>query len=494
MSVDWPWLSMCLFWPLLGVLGVLIFKKPWSIKVWAILITALEWVCCLMVIVGFDTSLPGWQFIEDYAWIQSFNIRFQLAVDGLSVWLVLANAWLNLMVMINNWSAQYKNLRTYYALLLLFEALSMGILLADDLMLFFFFWELSLVPVMLLIAQFGIGAQSRQAATQYTLMMLLSGVVLLIGIACLEIRYLAEHAGEFSFSLQSLATLHLTESEQYGLLVLWLLAFAIKAPLPPFHNWLPLVALNAPPSLTALLFGMKLGLFGMIRLLIPLVPQALMHFQEILAVWAMVSVLYAGVIAIRQTNLRALLAYSSVSHVALVFMALLAFNQQAWQGAGLQMLNFALISASLMLMAGMLEKRFASNDLTHLGGLAKPLPKFTLVFFGLIFASLGLPGTSGFIAEAMLLLGVAKTFPVMLGVMLLGSFVAAIYSVSFLKKAFWGPVRHQALFLSDDLKLHETILLIAVMVLIVIFGLLPDIVLSFQAPGLEFLLSSIART
>jgi NADH-quinone oxidoreductase subunit M len=147
-----------------------------------------------------------------------------------------------------------------------------------------------------------------------------------------------------------------------------------------------------------------------------------------------------------------------------------------------------------MLMAGMLEKRFASNDLTHLGGLAKPLPKFTLVFFGLIFASLGLPGTSGFIAEAMLLLGVAKTFPVMLGVMLLGSFVAAIYSVSFLKKAFWGPVRHQALFLSDDLKLHETILLIAVMVLIVIFGLLPDIVLSFQAPGLEFLLSSIART
>lgn len=493
MSVNWPWLSICLFWPLLGVLGLAFINKPRLIKVWVLLITGLEFLWCLTVICGFDTTLPGWQFNEQYPWIQSFKIQFQLAVDGISVWLLLANAWLTFMVMLYNWSATYKNLRSYFALLLLFEALSMGILLADDLMLFFFCWELSLIPVLFLIAQWGIGAQRRQAATQYILMMLLSGVLLLLGIALLEIRYLEGHSGEFCFSLQTLANLRIAESDQYGVMVLWLLAFAIKAPLPPFHNWLPLVSLNAPPSLTALLLGMKLGVFGMMRLLIPLVPQALSHFQEIFAVWAMISALYAGLIAMRQTNLRSLLAYSSISHVALVFMALMAFNQQAWQGAALQMLNFALISATLMLMAGMLEKRFASNDLSHLGGLARPLPRFTLVFFGLIFASLGLPGTSGFIAEFMLLLGIAKTFPVMVGVVLLGGLFAASYSLNFFKKAFWGPVRHHGLFLSDDLRLHESIVLIAVMFVIVVFGLLPDTVVSFQSVGLEFLHRSIMR-
>ena len=490
MSFDWPWLSLCVFWPLLGASGLILLKKTSLIKTWALLISGTEFFWCLAVIYGFDSNLPGWQFNEQYPWIRSLNIQFELAVDGVSVWLLLANSWLSLMVMIYNWSTKYDNLRLYYALLLIFEALSMGILLADDLMMFFFCWELSLVPALFLIAQWGIRAQRRLAATQYTLMMLLSGILLLAGIVLLELRYVEDHGG-FNFSFEVLRTLHLTVPEQYGVMVLWLLAFAVKGPLPPFHNWLPLVALNAPPSLTALLLGMKFGLFGMMRLLIPLVPEALMQFQKTLAVWAMVSVLYAGLIAVRQTNLRALLAYSSISHVALVFMALMAFNMQAWQGACLQLINFSLISATLMLMAGMLEYRFASNDLCHLGGLARPLPRFTLIFFGLIFASVGLPGTSGFIAELMMLLGIAKSFPVMVGVVLLGAIVSASYSLNYLKKAFWGPLRHQALLLTRDLQSHEAILLFAVLLVIVILGLIPSAVISFQTAGLESLLASI---
>ena len=490
MSFDWPWLSLCVFWPLLGALGLIFLKKPGLIKIWALLISCVEFFWCLAVICGFDTNLPGWQLNEHYSWIRSFNIQFQFAVDGVSVWLILANAWLSLMVMISNWSARYQHLRSYYAFLLVFEALSMGILLADDLMLFFFCWELSLVPALFLIAQWGVRAQRRLAATQYTLMMLLSGVLLLAGIVLLELRYVEDNEG-FNFSFDVLRSLQLTLPEQYGVLFLWLLAFAVKGPLPPFHNWLPLVALNAPPSLTALLLGMKFGLFGILRLLIPLVPQAMMQFQKTLAVWAVVSALYVGLIAVRQTNLRALLAYSSISHVAMVFMALMAFNLQAWQGACLQLINFSLISATLMLMAGMLEYRFASNDLCHLGGLARPLPRFTLIFFVLIFASLGLPGTSGFIAELMMLLGIARTFPVMVGVVLLGAIVSASYSLNYIKKAFWGPVRHQALLLSGDLQGHEGVLLFAVLVVIVILGLIPSAVISSQSAGLESLLGSI---
>ncbi len=479
-----PLLSLCWLWPLLAALLLVLIRETEWLKRWLLLAALIELLLTLLVVWQFNPADAGWQLQEQRLWISSLNIHYQLAVDGISVGFLPATALLTLMVVLAGWHAEPRLPRLHFGLLLALQAATVGVFIATDLVLFFVFWELTLPPIALLIGLWGQGSERLFAASLYTLTMLAGGVLLLFAIVLLAINHADLHQGALSFSLPDLLATPLTLARQHWLFGLLFLGFAVKAPLPPFHSWLPVVAMQGPTQLTAVLLGLKLGLYGLIRFAIPLAPQAAEQHSDALAVLGVVTLVYAALLALRQTNLRSLLAYASISHVGLVLLALAAFNQQAMQGAVMQLLNFALIAASLMLLAGMLYQRFGSNDLLHLGGLAKPLPRMATLFFALVFAGLGIPGSSGFVAELLMLLGIAQDFPVLAAVVLFSALLAAAYWLNYLQQAFWGPLKQPALAATGDLLPNEAALLSIALLLILLGGLLPQLLLTTQAPAI----------
>jgi NADH-quinone oxidoreductase subunit M len=258
---------------------------------------------------------------------------------------------------------------------------------------------------------------------------------------------------------------------------LLVLGFAVKAPLVPFHTWLPTVAMEAPTQLTALLTGLKLGAFGLLRFALPLAPHAAHQYGWIVALLGAVTLIYAALIALQQTNLRQLLAYLSISHVGLVIVGIASLNLQAMQGAIFQLLNFSIIASCLMLITGFIQQRLGSTDLIHLGGLAKVVPRLTVFFFLFSLASIGIPLSSGFPAELLLLIGVLKTH-LGLGIIGLGgAILGAAAILLFMRKAFWGAVLHSQVKQMPDLRMRELWLLSVPILLILLLGLCPSLVL-----------------
>ena len=486
MNNAWPLLSLCVLWPLFGAITMPLAARWQACRAWAVSVTLFELLLTVGVVVGFDAEQLGWQWQEQRAWVDSLHIQYQLAVDGLSVFLLPATALVTLLGVLASWRQSCQQSWGFWACLLMLEAATLGVLTATDLILFFFCWELTLPPIALLVARWGIGPQRVFAATQYTLLMLFGGAALLMAIALLALNHAEVHQGQLSFSLPVLLETPIAANLQAIVLLLLGLAFAIKAPLPPFHHWLSTLAMQAPPVLTAMLLGMKLGVYGIVRLLIPLLPEAVATYRGAISVWALVAVLYAALLAIRQHNLRSVLAYASVSHVGLVVLALMTLNVQAWQGAVMQLLNFALIAASLMVMAGMLEQRFASTEYLHLGGLARVMPRFTGLFFLLAFASLGVPGSSGLVAEWLMLLGIMQVYPLLVGLVLLAAILAAAYMVQALRQIFWGPLRLSVRYLNHDLQAYEWVALLPSTLLLIGLGCWPDWLLRYQAPAVEY--------
>ncbi len=481
MNDSLPLLSLCLVWPLLGAVSIAVLSNRDLAKRWALAVAGIELLLTLLVAFYFDPEDSSWQLQETYRWLPSLNIQYQLAVDGISVWFLPLTALLTLMTMQASWQNVQSLTRLHLALILLLESVTIGVFTATDLVLFFLFWELTLPPIFLLIGLWGIGAERRQAANKYTLFMLFGGAPLLFAIILLAQNYAQQHGGVWSFSLPELLATPIDLALQQLVFALLLLGFAVKAPLLPFHTWLPTVAMQAPTHLTALLVGLKLGIYGIIRFALPLAPQAAFEYRWLLAIIGAITLVYAALIALRQTNLRRLLAYASISHVGMVVMAIAAFNQQALQGAVMQLLNFGLIASSLMLLAGMIEQRLGSNELVHLGGLAKPLPRLTTLFFLFALASIGVPGSNGFVAELLMLLGVVEGLPVLSFVALFAAVLGAGYLLNYIRQGFWGPVVQVDVQRSQDLLPRELLLLIVPALLVLLLGLMPQGLLANQS-------------
>lgn len=481
MNNSLPYLSVLLGWPVLGALLILFIQDSLLARRWTLLVASLELIFSLAMLSGFDSQNSGWQFQEEYLWLPSLNSHYQLAVDGISVGFLPITALLSLLTLLSSQSFS----RLQLAMLLGLEAVTVGIFSALDLLLFFLFWELSLPAIFILIAWRGLGPQAAYVASKYTLFMLFAGVPLLFGILLVASNYAGQHGGEWSFSLPLLLATPMALDQQTWVFGLLLLAFAVKAPLFPFHTWLPSVALQAPTQLTAVLIGLKLGVYGIIRLAMPLAPQAALDHLWFLAILGAVTLVYAALIALRQTNFRALLAYASISHVGMLMMALAAFNALAMQGVLLQLLNFALIAGSLMLMAGMLERRLGTNDLTQLGGLARPMPRFTVLLFLFVLASIGVPGSNGFVAELLMLLGVVDRFAIFGLVALFTAVLAAAYSLQFIKSSVWGPLKQPHLARSPDLLAREVWVLLVPAILVLLIGLMPQPVLNLQKAAID---------
>lgn len=479
MTNSFPILSACLVWPLLGAAATMVMQQRQSARLTALIVASIELTLTVLAVALFDPSNGNFQLREDLAWIPSLNIRYQLGIDGISLWFLPLTALLTLSAIAAGWNNIQRLHPFHLALLLALESITIGVFTALDLALFFLFWELTLPPLFFLIGLWGVGAERRAAAMKYVLYMLFGGVPLLFGIVLLALDHARRH-GELSFSLADLLNSGLPAAWQTPIFLLLLLGFAVKMPLLPLHTWLPTTAMEAPPQVAALLVGLKLGVYGLIRFAIPLAPAAAREYQWLLAILGALTMAYGALLALRQSNLRRLLAYAGVSHVGLVVIAVAGFNLQALQGALLQLLNFSIVAGGMMLIAGMIQQRIGSNDSLHLGGLAKTAPRLATLFFLFALSSIGVPGLNGFPAELLMILGLLQAFPAMAVVALLIGILGAAYTLDFARRTFFGPIVHPAIARTDDLLRREALILALPALLTLLLGCYPQALLNSQ--------------
>lgn len=480
MPTEYPLVSTLIVLPWTAAAGLLLFPGARAARRWALSAALVELLLALLVLLAFDDTTDKLQFIEQHAWIPSLEIDYLVGLDGLSVLFPLTTALLTVAVIVGSWSSIQSMVRLYLALVLTLEGLLIGIFAALDVALFFLFWELTVVPIYFLISLWGTGPRRRFAATQYALYMLIGGIPILFAIIMLALSHAVSDAlplpAGLTFNYLALLSKQADSGTQTAVFLLFLLGFGIKTPLVPFHTWLPIVALEGPAGLTALLTGLKLGAYGLLRLGIPLAPEAAVHFSALMSAMGVAGLFYGALLALRQQNLRAMLAYASISHVGLVVVAVSMMNPTSIQGALFQLVNVSLISGGLFLAAGFLQQRLGSTEQVHLGGLANPMPLLTSFVFLFLLAGLGVPGTSGFVADWLMLLGIFEQHTGLGLAVLMSSVLTAAYSIGFFHRAFLGPITRPAVNGARDVRRRELALLAGLTTFILILGLFPRLI------------------
>lgn len=486
---SFPLLSLIVFLPLAASVLLSNIKDEPVVKRLALVFSVMELALTAALLANFDFKTDALQWVERRDWIPSLHIQYLLGVDGISVLFLPLTALLTVCTVLASWSIVQNQQRLYFALVMLLEGFTLGIYAAVDLGLFFLFWELTLVPIYFLISLWGIGPQRRYAALKYILFMLAGGVLLLFAIILLAINHARESGlavpGGLSFDSMALLDTPAPLALQSTIFLLLFVGFAVKAPLFPFHVWLPTVAMEGPVGLTALLMGLKLGLYGIIRYAVPLAPQAAHQYSGLMAGLGMTGALYGAVIALKHTNLRRMLAFSSISHVGFVLIGIATLNQQGIQGALFQLVNFGIVAGGIFLVAGFIQHRIGSTDLCNLGGLARSMPLLTALFFMLGLAGMGVPGTNGFAAEHLIVIGAFRSH---LGIglaSLLAVILGAAYFLRFFRLAFLGPVCHRAVREATDLRPREKWIAGVMVLLALAGGMLPQMVLSASEKSLS---------
>ena len=482
--MNFPLLSLLfLSLPAGALLAWLLPRPEWARSI-ALGTALIDLVVVVVAVFLFDPQQPGFQLVEKYDWIPSLNVHYLVGVDGISILFLPAAVLLFIGVILASWNSVHTLPRLYYSLLMLLETATLGVFCALDSMLFFLFWEFTLIPLYFLVSLWGVGANRRHAAMKYTLVMLAGGVPLLFGFLILAFNA-AAGGGPLVFDLPTLLTTPLPTGTQYLVFLLLLVGFGVKVPVFPLHTWLPLIAMEGPAAVAALLTGMKLGVFGLIRFAVPLAPTAAQDLHWLLAGLGVVAILYGAFAALAQTNLRRMLAYASLSHVGLVVLGLASFNLQGLQGAVLQLLNFAIVSGGLFLLASHLHHRTGSTDIANLGGAARSMPLLASFFLLYGLAGMGLPGTSGFPAELLILMSTFKNHAGAGLAALVGMVVGAAYFLGIYRRAFFGPVTRSEVRQAEDLRPREFWLALTFALLIVIFGFFPALLLDLMQPAAE---------
>jgi len=486
-----PLISLMLVTLPLGALLIWLWPDPGKAR-WIALGTALlDLALALMVLARFDAAAPGFQLVEQVAWIPTLNIQYLVGVDGISVLFPPLTVLLFIGVILASWNSARSMPRLYYTLLLLLESATLGIFCSLDLMLFFLFWELTLIPLYFLVSLWGIGPNRRYAAVKYTLFMLGGGMPLLFGFLVLAFNH-AELAGlgipsGLSWDYRELLATPLAINMEILVFLLLLAGFAVKTPLFPLHTWLPVVSMEGPASVAALMTGLKLGAYGLLRFAVPLAPNAAQELHWLLAGLGVVGILYGALAAMAQTNLRRMLAYSSISHVGLVVLGIASLNLQGIQGALFQLLNFTIVAGGLFLLTGLLHHRIGSTDHIHLGGLFRTMPLLSAFFFLFGLAAMGVPGTNGFPAELLILLSALQTHTGAGLAALFGVVLGAAYFLGIYRKSFFGPVTSPVVADALDLRPRELLVAVVLALLVLAGGLYPQGVLDLtHAAGAQW--------
>lgn len=471
-----PLISYLLLLMLLGIAVIWLVKNEMTSRLVAFVTSASALVVSLLILLGFDKSHANFQFVEQHNWMPTLNIHYQVGIDGISILFLPLTCLMFMTIIMASWKRIRLMPKLYYSLMLLLQGATIGIFVATDTILFMFFWELTLIPIYFLIALWGKGPNRRYAATKYVLLMMVGGMLLLFGFVLLA---LGSDLG-LVFDYQTLLENPLPINQQTLIFFLLFVGFAFKTALFPFHTWLPVLTMEGPIAIGVIMTGLKLGAYGLIRFTIPLAPDAAANFHWLFAGLGTIGIIYGALMAMQQTNLRSMLAYSSISHIGLVVLSLASYDVQGVQGAVFQLLNFTVISTGLFLVAGFLHARTESTEVISLGGVSSTMPLLASFFFLFGIASIGIPGTSGFPAEFMMLISVLKAHTGAGLAALLGMILGAAYFLNIFRRAFLGAVTNSVIAESKDLQRREVIIVVTLLVLIVVVGLHPTIVLDFM--------------
>jgi NADH-quinone oxidoreductase subunit M len=435
------------------------------------------------------------QYAQSNSWISAFNINFALGVDGISLVLILLSTILVPIVVLATWNESEGGrwgVKTFYVLILILETMMIGVFAATDLFLFYVFFEAMLIPVYFLIGGYGTGNRSA-AAIKFLLYSLFGGLLMLASI--IGIYVISGNQIGATFDLTQLATLEIDNQTENFLFLGFFTAFAIKAPLWPFHTWLPDAAKAATPGTSVLLLGVldKVGTYGMIRFCLALFPDASKTFTPLIITLAVISIVYGAFMAIGQKDIKGLIAFTSISHFGFITMGIFAMTSQGMSGANLYMVNHGFSTAALFLVAGWMMARRKSSTISDFGGLQRVTPVMAWSFFIAGMSGLALPGLSSFVSEFLVLVGTYTRYPLAAVIGTLGIVLAALYILIPIQKTLHGPTTEGNENLKD-LNLREKIAIAPVIAIIVVMGFYPKPVLDFINPTSEKIVTNAGFT
>ena len=461
-------ISLMIVVPFIGIAILAFMRDETSIKLIAFGITIVELFLSLIIWRSFDFTLESMQFVERLEWMPTFNIQYAVGVDGISIVLVLLTTILFPICILCSWTSIKTRLRAYLSLILLVEGAMIVVFTALDLFLFFMLWETTMIPMYFMITLWG-GPNRIAAGLKFVLYSLTGSLLLLVGILGVYLN------GGHTYDLLVLSEQTYSSNTQFWLFLAFFLAFAIKMPMVPFHTWLPDAHSEAPTAGSVILAGvlLKMGGYGFLRFCLPMFPEASANFAPYILWLSVTAIIYGGYLALAQSDLKKLVAYSSVSHMGFVTLGIFVFNSQGIQGAVLQMFNHGITTAALFIAVGQLYDRTHSREISDYGGLHKPMPRFVALFFLFSVAAFGLPGTCNFIGEFLVLVGTSYVNFAIVLISMGGIVLAAAYMLWMLQRVALGEPKTEAAKMLPDLSNRELATLIPLAVLVLCIGLYP---------------------
>lgn len=502
-------LNWILWFPIIGMFAVLITPKGKDnlVRIISLVSTIITFLLTLLLYWGFDSSIGTMQphFLVKIPWISYFNINYSLGVDGISLPMIILTGLLFLLCILSSWTIE-KSVKAYFALLLMLQSTVFGVFLSLDFFLFYVYWEVMLLPMFFLIGIWG-GENREYAAIKFFLYTFFGSILMLVGIIAL---YYAAGQGEQSFNILALQGGKFTDLKLQLLGMEWsfekiffwamFIGFAVKVPVFPFHTWLPHAHVQAPTAVSVILAGvlLKMGSYGFLRISFPIFPHATIEYSNIIAILGLISVIYGALCAMAQDDVKRLIAYSSVSHMGFVMLGLAALTVQGVNGAVLQMFNHGTSTAMMFLMVGVLYERSHHRWIVRpdgskgFGGLATQMPKYTVIFIIGMFASLGLPGLSGFISEALIFLGIFQRFTTITVFAAFGLLIGAAYLLWMFKRMFFGEVIDEVK-KYHDMNSREVLYMLPLCAAVIIFGIYPAPVLNVMKASVGELLKVLGQ-
>ena len=467
-------LSILIFFPAFAaVMGFMVHKD--AIRTYGITVTAIEFLLSCFLWASFDSNIAGMQFSEFIPVISQYGIAYNLGVDGISLFLILMTTFMTMISIIG--LTEKKDLKNLILTVLFLEMTMVGVFVALDAIIFYVFWELSLVPMLYIVGAWG-GKLRIYASIKFFLYTFTGSLVMLVGMLYLGYVYF-QTTGNWSFSILDWNMMMLPIDMQLWLFVAFFLGFAIKVPMVPFHTWLPYAHGQAPTIGSVILAAilLKMGTYGFIRFSLPLFPDASVTMMIPMAILAIVAIVYTALVAYAQEDIKQVIAYSSVSHMGVIILGIFALNVEGIGGSIFLMISHGIVSGALFMLVGVIYDRRHTKMMSEFGGLARVMPMYATIFGIMLMASVGLPLTIGFVGEFLSLLGFFAVSPVLTGIAGTTIILGAVYMLVLFKKTFFGPITNPINEKLQDVKGREVAALVPLVMLVVYLGVYPKPIL-----------------
>ncbi len=484
--LDYPILTVTTFLPLAGALIILLLRRAVLIRWFALATTITTLIVSLPVYKHFDKATYKMQFVEIYPWIPAWNIHYKVGVDGISVLFIFLVTILSILCVTVSWKVIQTKTKEFFISLLILETAMIGVFVSLNVFHFYLFWELTLIPMFLLIGAWG-GSNRIYAAVKFVLFMLAGSVLMLVGIIVLY------YAGGKTFDILELSRISYPEELQFWLFLAFFAAFAVKMPMFPIHTWLPDAHTEAPTAGSVILAGvlLKMGAYGFLRFSFPMFPHAVKVLFIPMLVLSVTAIIYGGYVTLMQTDMKRLIAYSSVSHMGFVTLGLFTLNQTGIEGGILQMINHGVITGALFLCIGMIYERTHTRMIEDYGGLSKTVPLFIVFFTVFTLAAIGLPGMNAFVGEFLIISGAFKANMIIAAFSIFGVVLGVTYMVWLYYRVALNEINSNTKSSLFDLDSREIATLVPLVMLVFLIGVQPEIVLSYMHASVEHLVEQI---